>query len=513
MVVLAEIGFVVEQQLLGDGLGVGAALGEGVERTSAQRILAQDAGFTVVVCLLDVILLCTVAQRGSENCRDLEVLEGGNIHGELAVEGITLGVVETARIESCKGIGAVVSGAPGAVGPDGAVDGVVFERSLYGVDLVVVGQLVVESDVYGCREELVEFDVVVQPGGVLLHVTSVVEGVFVLVGEHGAALDILVAVGDANAVLVLGSPFLDHQSIPVCEGVGVGVELMVGEVVLNVVFIVLVVVAALGVACVVPLALVLELHETLGAHLLGVAGTGEHAEGAVVVDAQLAFLGTLGGDEDHTCGCTGTVDGGGGRILQHGDVLYGVHVHVVDCAHGHAVHDHERVGVTDGGDTAHADGGCRARQAAGPRDLHAGHGALQGLAEADSLDGGQLAAVHRGHCAGEVFLLHGAVADDHDLVEEFGVCGHDDVDGRAPGNLLLDSFIANAGEFQHGLVGCHGNGVLSVGSGDGAVERALFEDAGTDHGETVFVRDGPGHLDLGLGREGHEAANQGGECN
>ena len=42
----------------------------------------------------------------------------------------------------------------------------------------------------------------------------------------------------------------------------------------------------------------LELHETLGAYLLGMAGTGEHAEASVVVYAHVPFFGAFGGDED-----------------------------------------------------------------------------------------------------------------------------------------------------------------------------------------------------------------------
>ena len=308
MVILAEIGAVVDQQLLGDGLGVGAALGEGVVGTSAQRSGAEHAGLAVVVGLLHVVLLGAVAQRRGEHSGDCEVLERSDGKGGLAVEGVAFGVVEAASVDSGVGVGSVVTGAHGAVGPDGAVDGVVLECCLNGVDLVVVGQLVVEGHVERRTDEVVDLDVVVQTCGVLLHVASHIEGVLVLVREHGAGLDVLVTVADAYAVLVLGSPLGNHQGIPVGKRVCIGIESVVVHVVVHEVLFVGEVVTAFGVACIVPVGLVLKLHEALWADLLGMAGTGKDAERSVVVDAQVAFLGPLGGDEDDACRSTGTVD-------------------------------------------------------------------------------------------------------------------------------------------------------------------------------------------------------------
>ena len=508
--VLSEVGFVVEQQLLGDGLGVGAALGQGVVVASAQGVLAQHAGLAVVVGLLDVILLLAVAQRRGEHSGDGEVLERSDDEGGLAVEGVALSVVEAAGMDAGIGIGAVVARAHGAVGPDSGIDGVVLERGLHRVDLVVVRQLVVESHVEGRADEVVDLDVVVQAGGVLFHVAAHIEGVFVLIGEHGAALDVLVAVGDAHAVLVLGSPFCNHEGVPVGQRIAVRIEGVVSHVVVYEVLFVLEVVAALGVACIVPLGFVLKFHEACRAHLLGMAGTGQHGEASVVVYAHLAFLGALGGDEDHTCACTGAVDGGGCSVFQDGDVLDGVNIHIVNGAHGHAVNDDQRVGIADGGDTAHADGSAGTRQAAGSGDLHARHGALEGLAEAYALDGGEFAAVHGCYGSGEIFLLNCTVTDDHNLVQEFVVILHGQVNNLAGAYGLLHGLETYAGKLEHCVFRFDRQGVLAVHVCGGAVGGSFLHYSGPDHRQTVFIDDSTRDPDLCIG--GDCAQCKGQEC-
>ena len=64
----------------------------------------------------------------------------------------------------------------------------------------------------------------------------------------------------------------------------------------------------------------------------------------VIVDAHLALLASLCGDEDNAVGGTRTVDGARSSVLEHLDGLDVARVKIVDAAFdGHSVHDVERV--------------------------------------------------------------------------------------------------------------------------------------------------------------------------
>ena len=70
----------------------------------------------------------------------------------------------------------------------------------------------------------------------------------------------------------------------------------------------------------------------------------------------LAFLGTLGGDEDYTVGTTGTIDSGRSRILQDVDALDVVGRDVINRRNLYTIDDEERfVALGDGATTTHAD--------------------------------------------------------------------------------------------------------------------------------------------------------------
>ena len=296
-------------------------------------------------------------------------------------------------------------------------------------------------------------------------------------------------------MLVLRGHLLDHQGIPVRNRIVVRIHGIVGDVIVDVALLVLEVLAAGRHAGVVPLGLVLELHETGDAHLLRMRRPAHQGEAAVVVDVELAGLRTLGRDKEDAGGSAGTVNGGGGRILQDGDVFDRIDIHVIEAGDRDAVHDDERVGVADGGDTADADGRARAREAAGTRDLDARHRALERLGKARGLDGGDLAAVHRGDGTGQVFLLDRTVADDHDLVKDRAVLLQDDIDPGTGSDR--DHFRDKTHErnLQGGLGRGYRQGIIAVDIRYRAVQRPRFEDAGTSDGLSALVKNGSGDLD------------------
>ena len=126
------------------------------------------------------------------------------------------------------------------------------------------------------------------------------------------------------------------------------------------------------------------------------------APGAVELDAGLAALAVLGGDEHHAVGTTRTVDGRRGGVLEDFNRLDVVGVDGVDVVGSHTIDHIERVGVgMDGSGATDADLRVLARLAGGRTDLDTCHLSLK--CGSDIRDGAvtQLLAVHLGYRAGE----------------------------------------------------------------------------------------------------------------
>ena len=112
---LAEILLVVDEELLGEVLGVRTAFCQGVECAAAERVLGKDARLAVIVSLSDEILLLAVTQRWCEYSGDVEVLERSDSEGDLAVEGVTPGVVESTCVDTGIGVRSVVARAHSSI--------------------------------------------------------------------------------------------------------------------------------------------------------------------------------------------------------------------------------------------------------------------------------------------------------------------------------------------------------------------------------------------------------------
>ena len=237
-----------------------------------------------------------------------------------------------------------------------------------------------------------------------------------------------------------------------------------------------------------------QVGDALGVKHLLVLGDG--VDGSREVDGHLrqraAGLGTLlRGDHDDAVGGAGTVDGGRGRVLQDGEALDVFRVdgrervgHAGDAVVGHrqAVdHVQRRVGGVDGGAAADADGraGTRHTVTGGDHDARAlaaeevGRGGDDALVDLIGLD--------RGDGTGEVALLHGAVADDHDLVQEMGVLCEGDRRGHFRGLEDLGR-IADAADLDQGIAARNVEHEVAVNARGRAVRRALLHDGGPDHG-------------------------------
>ena len=173
------------------------------------------------------------------------------------------------------------------------------------------------------------------------------------------------------------------------------------------------------------------------------------------VDLVLRTGAVLGGDEDHAPGRAATVDGGGGGVLQDGDVLDVVGVDERKVGDFHAVDQDQRLVVAvDGTGTAetHRRGGAEVSRVVG--DGQAGDDALETLRHVDDrLAAEGLLHVDRRDGAGQVDLLLRTETDDHGFIEELRVIGQDDVDHAAAGDGHLLGLVADAGELQGSVCG------------------------------------------------------------
>ena len=196
-----------------------------------------------------------------------------------------------------------------------------------------------------------------------------------------------------------------------------------------------------------------------------------HAHAHVHIDLRVAGTAALGGHEDDAGGATGTVQGGGSRILQDGDAL---DVTLRDVGQAgrirSAVDDDERIGRSgQGGDTADVDAtAAGTRGAGGTLHLETGHLADQGVGNIGRRALLQFIGFHHGRGAGEGLLRGRTESDDDGFVQQIGVLFHDDVDDTASfhRNLLADE--ADVRDGQDG-VRRSVDGVSAIRTGNDAI--------------------------------------------
>ena len=195
---------------------------------------------------------------------------------------------------------------------------------------------------------------------------------------------------------------------------------------------------------------------------------------AVQRDRRLAFLASLGRDQNHAVAGPGSVYRCRG-VLKHRDRLDFVRVDVVEVAF-HAVDDHqwrieapdaERRGVRSG--QAALLFGNQARQPSGQRVGRTGDRCDGQILRADRRDGSR-----------QAFPLGRAVADDDHFLQFGGFLFQRDVDPGPAADFHLLRNIAQIGDLQHVLRRCR-DPEAAVRSRGGAVGRPLHEYVGADN--------------------------------
>ena len=242
----------------------------------------------------------------------------------------------------------------------------------------------------------------------------------------------------------------------------------------------------------------------VGAESGEVLGRGVDLGVTAVGDADLAFLGALGGDEDDAVGAACAVDGGGGGVLEDVDGLNLVGRDVGEGAGGAVDEDERVIALGDGAATANTDVHLCARAAVLRDDVDAGELALDGLRDVGDRSGGELLGVDGSDGSCEVAALDGLVTDDDGLVEEECILIEDEVDRGLVGEAYFLRGVADAGGLEDGVRG-NAEGVVAVEVCDGTDGGAADDDAGSDDGFAVGVLDGSRNLVLG---EGEGAAHE-----
>ena len=195
---------------------------------------------------------------------------------------------------------------------------------------------------------------------------------------------------------------------------------------------------------------------------------------AVQRDRRLAFLASLGRDQNHAVAGPGSVYRCRG-VLEHRNRLDFVRVDVVEVAF-HAVDDHqrrieapdaERRGVRSG--QAALLFGNQARQPSGQRVGRTGDRCDGQILRADRRDGSR-----------QAFPLGRAVADDDHFLQFGGFLFQRDVDPGPAADFYLLRNIAQIGDLQHVLRRCR-DPEAAVRSRGGAVGRPLHEYVGADN--------------------------------
>ena len=483
--IVVVVGVGLEQEV-----AVEVLVADGAVRGGAQRAVGTELVVLVALCLRDVITQVDVEAQVLETVDlvvKLQVADAAHRTADVVV------VVQGGH-RACgrHRVGRAVSVVPvpestvgivhrlGRVEPDGSAHGAAVGPEGLLVDALHVhvdGQMVVQEL---RREAEVGVDalVVAQLGGRLVQV----------VAEAHAERELAAAVH--AEVVVRG----DTDTVDLILPVGVGRAEQEG---------------IFGMILVHRLAELVAAHHVEGGDvLLG-------ADAAVVGHLDRAAAAFLRGDDDDAVGSAGAVDGGRGGVLQHGEALdvVGVdrgeriaHAGTAFTGHGHAVDDDERVVVGGKGcGAADADRGAVTGLSGSGHDMQTGDLAHEGLARRGDRAAVDFVVLDGDDGARHIAFLHGAVADDHDLVEELVVLKEGDMGGHF-GCLEGLRDIADAAHFDDGIRRRNPEGEIAVQIRDDTVGRARLDDGGTDHGADLVDNHTLDHMAaLGECGGGHHA--------
>ncbi len=201
-------------------------------------------------------------------------------------------------------------------------------------------------------------------------------------------------------------------------------------------------------------------------------------------------LAGLGGDENHTVGTTGTIDGGCRGILQHvngGNVLW-----CNSCQVSlNTVNQDQRRQITNKcGNTTQTDGGFCRRTTAGVDHLKTCDLTFHEFCGIADLTHVEVLGLHRGNGRGDVALTLGTITDDDDFVQKCVVFLKDHV--AASLHFLIDE--ADVADNEYGVAVGNVQRVVTFEVGNGSVLGAFLSHRGADNRLTLGVCDNTLHF-------------------
>ncbi len=458
-------------------------------------------GQCVVACatLHDVVTEVEVqSQFGEEvQCVVDHQVAGGGPHFVLLVDAVKhrYGVVVTVGLETTvvvdqRGVSAQVAQSAVAHSAIVAVYGQCGVVDKCRVDGAGVGFVVYYVAAFGVKGNfqlaVEEFGSEVETYGGALHTRGLQDTVVVCIGDVEAVGKPASCAADAQ-VVVMREGCTQNFALPVGGGVAHQIDGILGGVLVD------------------------QFAEFVaGGHVPSTACRIEVEVGAEV-DLGLAAFAFLGGDDDHTVGCTATIDGCCGGVLEDGealDVVGGNHgqgaQRTVGVVHGHSVDNDQRiVGGVERSTAADADVGTGAGVTAVGCNYHTGACTYQQVVGVGGKSGLNFIGLDYGHTTGGVLFLHCTVTYYHEVLENFGVGGevNGDVGAAVQGHFLcLATYVGH----YEGSIGSGDNAEIAVYIGGSALGLSFDGDGSAHCGLVVSVIDGTGHRHvLCQSREGH----------
>ena len=232
---------------------------------------------------------------------------------------------------------------------------------------------------------------------------------------------------------------------------------------------------------------------------------GVEAPAALEGDLGLAFGTALGGDQDDTVTGTGTIQGGGSRILEdgHGSDIVGIQLRQRVLIGGvgllrDTVDDDQRCGgsTVRGADTTEADSHIITGLSVNGSHLQTRGGTFQCTGNRGRVLDGNDVRFDFGQGTGHVLPFLGAISNNDNIVERKGILLEDDVKLLAVTDQDFLGLETDRRE-NEGSLRPHREGEVAIQVRYYASPGALDLDTGTDDGFTLCVNDLTGHCRLG----------------
>ena len=207
----------------------------------------------------------------------------------------------------------------------------------------------------------------------------------------------------------------------------------------------------------------------------------------IILYDSLSDTASLGGNKNHTIGCTRTIHSSRSCIFQNFDALNITRIQIVDTTlNRHSIYDVERVGTIHGTRTTYAYLAGSTRLTTSRRNLYTRYQSLESSIHTHRLSFSQFISTNLGNGSGNYALLLRTITYYHHFVEGFIILFQGDAHiGRWLHLYILITHISN---YQR-LAGICLNGKVTIQIGNCTCSLVAFHlDGGTDNRFTLIIQ-------------------------